>query len=442
MKKIILVCIIAILAIGLSSFSNVAGNSLTNTSKNGDAEFSAVIKLWLGKLDYTLNGDRMLLKVAPTSSTPPLPKDLVGNTYMTITEVAAALNVKVDWDGKEKKVMLTQPLPAGGTRRIDLWISKKQATIDGKEVWIDSNRKLYPAIVTNKTMLPLRFVGEALGAKVDYETATKKITITYLPLSSESKEFTIKGSDTLVNLCADWAEAYMKDFTNVNITVNGGGSGVGIAALINGTTDIASASREMKEKEKDSAKKNGREPVETKVALDGISIILNPKNSVSQLTMEQLMKMYTGEYTNWKQVGGDDMPIILLSRENSSGTYAFFLEHVLLNKNFAASAHLLPSNGAIVNGVVADKGAIGYVGLAYAEEAGSSVKITGIKKDSNSPPILPSILTVKNNTYPISRALYLYSTTNSPAHITSFIKWCLSDEGQDIVNDVGYIKIK
>jgi|GEM_PF-371996 len=159
--------------------TDIAGNNSTYKLIINGKEPSTVITLTLSKLDFEVNGEKMLLKVAPTSSTPPLPKDLAGNTFMTITEVAAALNVKVDWDGKEKKVTLTQPLQTGGTRKIELWIGKKQAKIDGKDVWIDSKHKLYPAIVTGKTMLPLRFVGEALGAKIDYENATKKITITY-----------------------------------------------------------------------------------------------------------------------------------------------------------------------------------------------------------------------------------------------------------------------
>jgi len=258
----------------------------------------------------------------------------------------------------------------------------------------------------------------------------------------EKVYLTIKGSDTMVNLCANWAESYMKTNSNADISVNGGGSGVGVAALINGTTDIASSSREMKKEEIEDAKKIGHEVVENLVALDGISIIVNPGNPIEQLTMEQLMKIYTGEVTNWKQVGGLDMQIILLSRENSSGTYAFFQEHVLLKKDFATSARLLPSTQAIVDGVVADKGSIGYVGLAYAEQASTTVKIVAVMKDSNSQAVKPSITTVKDKSYPIARALYLYTITTSSDAVKTFVEWCKSTDGQTVVTESGYITVQ
>lgn len=250
---------------------------------------------------------------------------------------------------------------------------------------------------------------------------------------------TITGSDSMLHLCNNWAETFMKNNKNYMITVNGGGSGVGIKALINGTTDIASASREMKSAEKDEAKANGNEAVENLVALDGIAIAINPENPIKDFTIAQLKDIFTGKKTNWKDFGGPDQKIIILSRESSSGTYQFFQEHVLAKENYAQTALLMPATSAIIDSVAQDKWAIGYVGLGYAVEAGSRIKIAPVKKDDASPAVMPSEATVKDKTYPIARALYLYTKTTSSSDVTKFIDFVLSSDGQNIVKEAGYI---
>jgi len=262
--------------------------------------------------------------------------------------------------------------------------------------------------------------------------------------SQDKKSLTIKGSDTMVHLVSAWAETYMKENPGIEISVTGGGSGTGIAALINNTTDIASASRNIKEKEIDQAKENNVMPLETKVALDGIAVAVNPNNPVNELTMEQLKKIFTGEVTNWNQVGGNDENIIVLSRESSSGTYLFFMEHVMDKKDYTKSARLMPATSAIVQAITEDKTSIGYIGLGYAEEAKGKIKVIPVKKDANSPAVKPSVDTVKDGSYPISRGLFLYSKTSVSYSgiIREFLNFCLSGEGQKIVVDNGYVSIK
>jgi phosphate transport system substrate-binding protein len=260
--------------------------------------------------------------------------------------------------------------------------------------------------------------------------------------AKSANELRIKGSDTMVNLASAWAEAYMAKHSDVIISVDGGGSGTGIAALINKTVDIADASREIKQKEKESAAANYINPVETSVARDAISFIVNPSNSVKELTMDQLARIYTGEYTNWNQVGGPNQKITLCSRENTSGTYAFVQEFVMKNKNYAQTAMLLPSNASIVQEVSTNKWAIGYVGLGYLVEAGNKVRAVGVKKNSSSPAVLPSEENVKNGTYPVARFLYVY-TPGQPSGLTrKYIDFCLSAEGQKIVVEAGFVTLK
>lgn len=259
---------------------------------------------------------------------------------------------------------------------------------------------------------------------------------------TESKYLTIKGSDTMVHLVSNWAEAYMKAHTESDISVTGGGSGTGIAALLNGTTDICMASRKIKQKELDKANENKIQPKEFIVARDGIAVVVNPENPVSELTIEQIGKIYTGEYTNWKQVGGPDQPILILSRESSSGTYVFFQEHVLGKKDYTEEARLMPSTSAIIQSVTQDKWAIGYVGLGYAIEAKGKVKTLNVKETETSPTVTPSVETVQKGDYPISRPLHLYTNGEPTGECKSFVDFCFSEEGQKIVLDNGYVPIK
>lgn len=252
----------------------------------------------------------------------------------------------------------------------------------------------------------------------------------------------IKGSDTMVHLVTNWAEVYMNQNPNADVAVTGGGSGTGIAALINGTTDICAASREIKDKEKELARKRGVEAKEVIVARDGIAVVVNPKNSIKEIGMQNLAQIFTGATTRWNQLDGSDDEILVFSRESSSGTYVFFQEHVLKNKDYTPKAKLMPATSAIIESVSSDKGAIGYVGLGYAIAAGDKVKILAIKVDANSPAVMPSDQTVINGSYPVARPLYLYVSNKASQNATAFVDFCLSDAGQAIVRESGYVAVK
>jgi len=254
-----------------------------------------------------------------------------------------------------------------------------------------------------------------------------------------AKAVTIKGSDTMVILGQRWAESYMKAHPGTVIQVTGGGSGTGIAALINGTTDICQASRPMKDEEKSqAATHNGQPPVETVVARDGVTIYVAESNPVQSLTMEQLKGIFTGAITNWKQVGGPDSPIVAYGRENNSGTYVFFKEHVLANGDFAAGVQTLPGTAAVVNAVAADARGIGYGGAAYAK----GVRECGVKKDDASAAVMPNKENVLNGSYVLSRALYFYTAKTPDGAIADFITFVLSTDGQNIASEVGYFPVQ
>jgi phosphate transport system substrate-binding protein len=250
---------------------------------------------------------------------------------------------------------------------------------------------------------------------------------------------TVKGSDTMVILAQRWAEKYMSEHPGVNVQVTGGGSGVGIAALINGATDICNASRPMKasEREKLKARFNSL-GVEIKSAKDGLSVYLNETNSVKELSLDQLKGIYTGKIKNWKEVGGADSKIVLYGRENSSGTYVYFKDNVLMGEDYSSTMQSLPGTAAVVNAVVKDKNSIGYGGAAYAK----GVKYAAVKKDANSQAYLPTEQNIKAGTYPISRYLYMYTKTRPTGALKDYIDWILSSEGQDIVTKVGYFPVK
>ncbi len=249
---------------------------------------------------------------------------------------------------------------------------------------------------------------------------------------------TVKGSDTMVILAQRWAEIYMQKNAGKKVQVTGGGSGVGLAALINGTTDLANSSRPIKGDE--SAKVRDRYSVlaaETAVAKDGVAIYVNEANGITQLTIEQLASIYFGDVTNWKQVGGADAPIVLYSRENSSGTYVFFKDNVLKGEDFAASAQTLPGTAAVVNAVSKEKKGIGYGGAAYAKGV-KEVKIVG----NDGQGYLPSAENVKSGKYPLSRPLFVYTRGKPSGEAKDFLDFCLSPEGQAIVVTVGYYPVK
>jgi phosphate transport system substrate-binding protein len=250
---------------------------------------------------------------------------------------------------------------------------------------------------------------------------------------------TVKGSDTMVVLGQRWAEEYMKKNPKTVIQVTGGGSGTGISALINGTTDICEASRAMKDVEKKQvADKSGAPPVELPVAKDGLSVYVHESNPLTELTMAQLKAIFTGKVTSWKEVGGPDSKIIPYSRENSSGTYVFFKEHVLENADYTPRAQNMPGTAAVVNAVAKEKFSIGYGGAAYAK----GIKVLKIKKEATSAGIAPSDKTIQDGSYPLSRPLFFYTRTKPSADIKAFTDWVLSKEGQAIVTKVGYFPIK
>jgi phosphate transport system substrate-binding protein len=251
----------------------------------------------------------------------------------------------------------------------------------------------------------------------------------------DKRSLTVKGSDTMVILGQRWAEAYMKLNPGTAVQVTGGGSGTGIAALINGTTDICESSRPMKDKEKDELQaKRGAAAVETKVALDALAVYVNDKSPLKEISIPALRRIYTGETKNWKDVGGPDHGIVLYGRENNSGTYVYFKEHVLENKDFVASTQTLAGTSAVANAVKGDVYGIGYGGIAYLE----GIRALPVKKDDAAPAVAPSLETAQNGTYPIARFLYFYTAGASVGTAKKLIDWVVGPEGQKVIGDVGY----
>lgn len=272
------------------------------------------------------------------------------------------------------------------------------------------------------------------------KTALALLALTLVSgFASAQTKITVKGSDTMVILAQKWAETYMASHKDATIQVTGGGTGTGVAALQNNTTDLCNASRPLKSAELlQCVKAFKAKPNEHKVALDGISVYVSASNPVKELTMAQVGDIFTGKITNWKDVGGADAPITLYSRENSSGTYEFFKEHVLAKQDFAASAQTMPGTAAVLQAVAKDANGIGYGGAAY----GAGAKHLLIKKEATSPGVEPSEATVQSGEYPISRALFIYVNPKiETGAIADYLKWIVSDEGQKVVKDVGYFPL-
>ena len=266
--------------------------------------------------------------------------------------------------------------------------------------------------------------------------------------SSQSVSFAYiqnKGSDTMVNLALAWAEEYQKEKPAVRVSVTGGGSGTGMSALANSTTDIANVSRKISKEELAEAVKQSYTAVEYVVARDAIGVIVNPHNPVSQLTMEQISRIYKGQINNWKEVGGEDRPIVRLSRETNSGTHVYFLGTVVRLNNakdtsiFSSDTLLLPSSEGIISEVSDNPNAIGYDGLGYLT---SAVKILAVAQKLGKSYILPSIDTVNNNTYPISRDLYMYTRNQPTGEVKTYIDWIFSPAAQKIVSNLGFVPLK
>jgi len=254
----------------------------------------------------------------------------------------------------------------------------------------------------------------------------------------------VKGSDTMVNLGQAWAEKYMEENPGEFVAVTGGGSGTGFSSLISGTCNIAMASRSIKGKEISLANQKGINPTEIKVALDGLAVVVNPANPVSKLTLDQLAGIFTGTISNWKDVGGKDEKIVILSREINSGTHVYFKEHVLRKGNadgkeeFAQSALLLSSSQAIADEVAGNASAIGYYGMGYIS---AKQKAIAVAKDASSEYITPTIENVVDGKYPISRPLFIYVNGAPQGLVKKFIDFALYKEGQDIVLKTDFVPI-
>jgi phosphate transport system substrate-binding protein len=274
------------------------------------------------------------------------------------------------------------------------------------------------------------------------------LIVTIIALSGRGgSSINIIGSNTLTPLTSVWAEEFMKANSNVSISVSGPGTGPGIAALIDGTTDIAQASRQIKQSEIDQAVAKGVHPYEIQVANDGLSVVVHPSNLVSELTIAQLSAIYTNHITNWQEVGGSDTPIVVLSRDTNSGSHDFFLERIVQmqglpteNKTlqYGPEVLFLPSTEAGLTEVAQNPNAIFYAGLGYVT---SQVKTVAVKKTASDPGILPSKETVLDGTYPIARPLFFYTNGEPTGVIKAFIDYCLSSEGQEKVSEVGYIPL-
>ncbi|MDC0709001.1 phosphate ABC transporter substrate-binding protein [Stigmatella sp. ncwal1] len=258
-----------------------------------------------------------------------------------------------------------------------------------------------------------------------------------LPAAAQAGTLSVKGSDTMVILSQRWAEEFMKKNAATKVQVTGGGSGTGLAALINGTTDIAMSSRPIKEAESEKIRTQFKAAAEQiAVAKDGVTFYVNEKNPLNALTVEQLKGIYLGDITNWKEVGGADAPIVLYSRENSSGTYVFVKDHLLNGEDYAAQAQTLPGTAAVVNAITQEKNGIGYGGAAYAK----GIKELKIKTAAGE--VAPSAENIKSGKYPLSRDLYFYLRGKPTGEVKTFIDFALSSEGQQIVNKVGYFPVK
>ncbi len=253
----------------------------------------------------------------------------------------------------------------------------------------------------------------------------------------------IKGSDTLVNLALAWVEGYQLVQPDVRISVTGGGSGTGIASMINGTVDIAASSRDMTSREFEAARAAGMDPVEFVVALDAIAIVVHLENPIEQLTIQQITDIYTGRITNWAELGSYDRPIVLVSRESNSGTYVYFLEHVLrrdparADARFSPNSLLMPSSEGISTEVRQNRNAIGYDGLGYVTP---DKKVVAVGLDPEGPFVLPSIETVRDGTYVISRPLHVYTTGEPVGEVREFLEWVLTD-GQEMVRELGFVPL-
>lgn len=283
-----------------------------------------------------------------------------------------------------------------------------------------------------------RLRGRHLGAALAVALAAGLAT---LPVAAQrGGSIVIKGSDTMVNLSQAWAEAFMKKNPNASISVTGGGSGTGVAAFLNGTCDIANSSRPMSAREIDQAKQRNVLPKATTAALDGLAIAVHSSNSLDSIAMPDIAGIFSGKITDWAKVGASPGKIVALSRESNSGTHVYFKEHVLNNGQYGAPVLFMPSTKSIQQEISTNARAIGYGGEAYFKKK-PNLKILPVAAKKGGTPVYPSNENVANKKYPISRGLYMY-TAGSPRGLAGeFIKFTLSPEGQQIVQQIGYVPL-
>jgi phosphate transport system substrate-binding protein len=310
-------------------------------------------------------------------------------------------------------------------------------------MWWDN--LLFPRVFFTSPRLTMRLTGGLIAIGLIWVLAACGPPKSVESIAADEATQTIenKGSDTLVNLALAWAEAYIEVQPEVPISVTGGGSGTGIAAMINGTVDIANASRAMKPEEISAAQANGIDPIEFVVARDAIAVVVHPSNPVDNLTLPQISDIYTRKITNWSQVGGEDRPIVPLSRESNSGTYVYFLENVIRLGDkesdllFSPDTLLMPSSEGISTEVRQNPNAIGYDGLGYVTP---DQKMVAIAPDSDGPYVLPSVESVNDGSYPVSRPLYMYTAGEPTGRVKDYLDWILST-GQALVLELGFVPL-
>jgi phosphate transport system substrate-binding protein len=278
----------------------------------------------------------------------------------------------------------------------------------------------------NAVMMVLGVLMAAVGVATAYTLSQQSITI--------------KGSDTMLILNQRWAEAYGRVNSRVSVSVTGGGSSIGINALINGVTDICASSRPMRKSEVDRARSRGVVVNEIPVALDGLAVCVNESNPVESLTMDQLRRIYIGQITNWRQVGGPDLPIVVFSRDSNSGTYGFFQQNVLKNQNWGRGVRFMPSTSEEAREVARTPGGIGYGGVAYLKNR-PGIKLLKIAAKAGDTAYAPTEENVRTRKYPIWRFLYFYTNGKPRGETAKFIEWVLSKDGQSLVEEVGYYSL-
>jgi phosphate transport system substrate-binding protein len=264
-------------------------------------------------------------------------------------------------------------------------------------------------------------------------------------MAAPSGSLKIAGSTTVLPLSQVQAEAFMGKYPNVSISVSGGGSGTGLSMLLNSTCDVANASRPAKKKEIDAARTRNSKLVATKLAKDGLSIIVHPSNNVKNVTMAQLASIYGGKTKSWKELGGDSgKGIVVVGRDTSSGTYGFFQDAVLGGGAYTKEMLNMPSNAAVAQAVAQSKDAIGYVGMAYAEEfdKAGKVRVISVSRKTGEAGVMPTESAVQSGQYPLFRYLYAYTAGSPKGLAADFLKFCTSPEGQGLVKSAGYLPLK